>query len=317
VRLLQGQTASPQRDVPLSIALNDLQRAQQRQSLVQAALEDARVAQASVADVLTVPGPTVEPNAPLLPRVAVNVFSAGVVGLLLALLIALLVDTAIDRPGSPLELAQAANVSPVGAVQRVKNPLADDAMEAFRTLCALLRQALGERPHGAILVTSATRGAGTTTVAAGLAVAFARAGDRVILVDANLRRPRMAELFSLDPSRGLTPLLTEHGRAATLEVQPTPIEGLGVLAAGSIDADSPDLLASRNLRLRLEELSTQAELVIIDAPSLDVSDPLALLQASSEVVVVLGRGSGARTARHAAADVRAAGGQVLALVVKS
>jgi polysaccharide biosynthesis transport protein len=278
-----------------------------------AALQDARVAQASAADVLTITEPATEPSVPVLPRVSVDVFSAAVVGLVLALLVGIAVDLLADRPLSPIEMAKAARVGVVESVPRIDDPLADEAFRLLRSaLCATFEQ----RPYGIVLVTSAAPGEGKTTVVASLGAAFARAGDRVILVDANLRRPRLADVFPVDAAHGLTVLLSDPSAPLQRELQPTVLPELRLLAAGPPMPMATDLVASRTMRQRLEELRAHADLVIVDSPSLEVSDPLALLGGLDGVLLVVDpRRSGARAAARAATEVRDAGGRVLALVV--
>ena len=160
VRTLQGQSAGPPRDVQLSVAQSDLSRTQQRYQAALTALDDARVAQVGVGDVLTVTEPAEVPASPILPRVTVNVFTAAVVGLLIAVLIGLLVDAIGDRAGSPAELADAAGAVAFDSVPVLASPVLERGVEAFRSLRTTLRSRMGEPPYGAVLVTSARAAAG-------------------------------------------------------------------------------------------------------------------------------------------------------------
>jgi len=257
VRTLQATSPSPQRDIQLNIALNDLSRTQQRQSSATTALEEARVAQASAGDVLTLPESAMVPTVPVLPRVPVNVFSAAVVGLLVAVLIGLILDLLLDRRPSVVEFADAAGVGTV----------------------------VGQTGHGTILVTGAAVGSDSASAAIDLATARARAGNHVILVDANLYQPRLGDLFALDPRRGLTNLLSTPARSAQAELQASTIDRLTVLCAGPVTSNSIDLLDSERMRAILDELRDEADVVIVAAPSIDTGGAKALLSTNAEVVL--------------------------------
>ncbi|HEY3063185.1 MAG TPA: hypothetical protein VGL99_29775 [Chloroflexota bacterium] len=257
VRTLQGTSPSPQRDVQLSIALNDLARTQQRLTTAMNALEEARVAQAGAGEVLTLPEPAAVPTQAVLPRVAINVFSAAVVGLLVAVLIGLVLDLLFDRRAPLADLAGAAGVATV----------------------------VGETGRGSVVVTGANPSANSASAAIDLAMARARAGNRVILVDANLYQPRLSELLALDARRGLTNLLSNPARPARAELQASNVEQLGVLCAGPVTSNAIDLLDSERMRTIVDELRDGVDVVIVAAPSLDTSGAIALLSTGSDVVL--------------------------------
>jgi Mrp family chromosome partitioning ATPase len=254
---LQGTSPSPQRDVQLSIALNDLARTQQRLTTAINALEEARVGQAGAGDVLTLPEPAAVPTQAVLPRVAINVFSAAVVGLLVAVLIGLVLDLLFDRRAPLADLADAAGVATV----------------------------VGETGRGSVVVTGANPSANSASAAIDLAMARARAGNRVILVDANLYQPRLSELLALDARRGLTNLLSNPARPARAELQASNVEQLGVLCAGPVTSNAIDLLDSERMRTIVDELRDGVDVVIVAAPSLDTSGAIALLSTGSDVVL--------------------------------
>ncbi len=144
---------------------------------------------------------------------------AALCGLLLAVGIAFLVDYLDDTVKSPEDVAEVAGIPTLGVIARIKpekgrhkdcatlsDPRAP-ASEAFRTLRTNLGFASVDAPLRAILVTSAVPGEGKTTVACNLAVAFAQAGKRVYLVDADLRRPGVHLTFQLPNVMGLSRLL--------------------------------------------------------------------------------------------------------------
>jgi capsular exopolysaccharide synthesis family protein len=130
------------------------------------------------------------------------------------------------------------------------------------------------------MVTSAVPGEGKSTVAAGLARAAALAGQRVILVEADLRRPTFHEQFALgDDPRGLTTALV--GGAAVRGLLRPALSGmrnLSVLPAGPLPPNSAELLRSAEMASVLRDLAEEADIVILDAPPLlPVADAQVLL----------------------------------------
>lgn len=164
--------------------------------------------------------------------------------------------------------------------------------ESFEQLRSRLMFFNTERPLSSILVTSTAAGDGKTTVATKLAVAFAKAGKDVILVDADLRRPQIADRFEIASADGLGAALAFESAVDSLmtEVEVDDPEGarLRVLPTGTLPSNPSGLIASARMRILLAQLVASADIVIIDTPSLlEVSDPMPLLAEVSGVVVVV------------------------------
>ena len=189
--------------------------------------------------------------------------------------------------------------------------------EAFRILRTNLE--LLQLEHGArlIMVTSALEGEGTSTTAANLAVALARAGRRVALVDLNLRRPSVAWMFGLGRRAGITDAVLGHVRLETALVQVPVAAGsphgngagvgrrdgapgvLDVVTSGSLRPDPGEFVGTQALGDVLRELGRRTELVLIDAPPLlGVGDAIALMPRVDALLVVV-------SARHARRPVLA------------
>ncbi|HQZ69721.1 MAG: CpsD/CapB family tyrosine-protein kinase [Anaerolineae bacterium] len=166
--------------------------------------------------------------------------------------------------------------------------------EAYRSLRANLAFARPDEPLHTLLVTSPAPDADKAEVAANLAVVSAQADQRVILVDADLRRPAQHERFGLENTRGLTDALVADLPGGP-PLQPTAVPGLFILTSGPLPPNPAELLASRRMRALLTDLAARADLVIIDAPPLvAVSDAAVLAQQVDGVLLVLAAGRSRR-----------------------
>lgn len=159
--------------------------------------------------------------------------------------------------------------------------------ESLRDLRTNLQFMDIDNPPRVIVVTSALPGEGKSTVTANLAQTIATSGQRVIVIDGDLRRPTLAKAFGLLPGIGLTDLLI--GRAQLADVlQPWGDTGLlYVLGAGKIPPNPSELLGSNALHRILDELSQHA-IVIIDAPPLLPVTDAAILSARTDGALVVG-----------------------------
>jgi capsular exopolysaccharide synthesis family protein len=141
-----------------------------------------------------------------------------------------------------------------------------------------------------VLVSSAVSGEGKTSIATNLAVAAARVGLRVVLVDADLRNPQVAERFGLGGAPGLSDALAT-GVPVSQHLMDVGVEGLRVLAGGTIPPNPAELLASPATRSILNELAASSDVVVVDtAPILAVADTLELVTPHSLVLMVARKG---------------------------
>ena len=155
----------------------------------------------------------------------------------------------------------------------------------YERLAGAVLQARAAAPFTTLMVASPDHGEGTSTVAAGLARALA-GRLAVLLVDANLRSPALAELLHVEAPHGLVEALSGRGDVESL-IADTGIPNLRLLAAGDVGADSPRLLGTAQLGAVMTRLRGAAELVLVDAaPVVPYADALILASSVERVVVV-------------------------------
>ena len=214
------------------------------------------------------------PSAPVMPQPTRNSALGGALGLLSGLGLALLLE-ALDRSvRGPAELIQLTGKPLLAIVPRRKDfsahPLitAEDAgtnmAEAYRLLRTAVRFVDLGRPLKTLLVTSPSPGDGKTATATNLAVAIAQGGDRVLLVDADLRRSRVPEVMDIAREPGLTSLLL--GDARTADAIHGLTERLFVLPSGPLPPNPSELLGSTRMQELLVELAAVADVIVLDAP---------------------------------------------------
>jgi non-specific protein-tyrosine kinase len=138
------------------------------------------------------------------------------------------------------------------------------AAEAYRSLAANLQFAYSDRQLQTIGITSSAAGEGKSTTVANLAIALAQTGRRLIIVDADLRRPGQHTLFGLDREQGLANVLL--GENAQLPLRDTPVAGVRLLTSGPMPANPLEVLGSRRFDQVLALARAQADFVLVDTP---------------------------------------------------
>jgi non-specific protein-tyrosine kinase len=156
-----------------------------------------------------------------------------------------------------------ATVPPSDALVMLADPHSP-AAEAYRSLAANLQFAYADRPLQTIGVTSAAAGEGKSMTVANLAIALAQTGRRLIIVDADLRRPGQHTLFGLDREQGLANVLL--GEHAQLPLRDTPAAGVRLLTSGPMPANPLEVLGSRRFDQVLALARAQADFVLVDTP---------------------------------------------------
>jgi len=175
-------------------------------------------------------------------------------------------------------------------------------VEAFRSIRTSVLFSSAEAGHKSIAVTSTTPGEGKTVVSANLAVSLALAGQRVLLIDADMRRAKVHELFDLPQEPGLSNVLVGTERASEA-IKRTSIPDLWVLTAGKHPPNPAELLGSRRFKDFVASLAEHFTWVIIDTPPvMAVTDASVLSHSVSGVVFVVGAEMTNRAAAKAALD---------------
>ncbi|MFN0281370.1 MAG: polysaccharide biosynthesis tyrosine autokinase [Kineosporiaceae bacterium] len=275
---------------------------------------------------VTLTSPATPPRSPISPRKSFNLLLGLTLGLAMGVGGAVLRDS-LDRTIGPKHDAGSVTSSPVlaGIVDDpeiktspliIHNAFSPRA-EAFRQLRTNIRFLSVDHEVRSLVVTSALAGEGKSTTAANLAIALAQGGDKVVLIDADLRRPSAGDLFGLTTGVGLTSVLLGDVPLGDA-VQPWRDDlALWVLTSGPIPPNPSELIGSARMVQVVEQLVAEGYVVVVDSPPLlPVTDASILARITSGALLVV-RARATRVEQLAAgADaLRAAGAPILGVVV--
>jgi succinoglycan biosynthesis transport protein ExoP len=247
------------------------------------------------------------PTAPISPKPKLDLIVGMLIGLVAGAAAAGLLES-LDRTIRTQAVAEAVLETPMLAI--VPRRSGSDGLvvgskrghegEPYRSLRTSLRFVDPDNPLQSLLITSATPGDGKSTTAANLALAMALAGEDVILVDADLRRGGLAQVFGLEAAVGLTSVVI--GQVPLAQALQSYGRNLRLLMSGRLPPNPSELLGSQLFNQLLRQLTEMADIVIVDAPPvLPVADALALSVQVDGVLLVVRHSV---TQRAAAAEAR-------------
>jgi polysaccharide biosynthesis transport protein len=226
---------------------------------------------------LKVVEPAQVPFAPISPNPTQNLMLAAVLALVLACGAAFLLEYIDDTIKSPDDVRQVLSLPLLGSIARfpardygsrlitARHPRSP-VTEAYRLVRTNLQFSAINGPLSAIEVTSASPLDGKSVTAANIAVILAQSGKRVILVDADLRRPMQHRIFELSNSVGLTSILLDRELPLDDALQAVPVSKLRVLTSGPLPPDPSELLGSMRMEEILTALKQAADVVVLDSP---------------------------------------------------
>ena len=266
------------------------------------------------------------PSSPIGPQKGLTILLAAAVGFILAACEAYLLEYLDDTLKSPDVVIRQFSAPILGHIfeqadGRNENRLYDPdnsnylLTEPFRALRTAIDFAEMDQPLKRILVTSPDVGDGKTSVAANLALSIAQRDKKVFLVDADLRKPKIHELFNLANDKGLADLGTARA-AFNWRTRIKQVRKVSVLTAGNTPPDPAQLLSSEKMDLLLSELEEVADVVIIDAPPLFVADTMVLASKVDGVLLVVRPGHTRRSLAKASMEhIKLVGAKVVGVVL--
>jgi len=261
------------------------------------------VAEAMVFPDATLVQPAMKPYEPESPKMILNGILGAFLGLFFALGLAFFAEYVDDTLKTPEELEQYKEFTFLGSIPRIRKiklidglDVNDPISEAYRTIRYSIKYASLDKPVKSFLVTSSGPGEGKTLTAANLGISFSQAGARVLLVDTDLRRPGLHELFKKSNQIGLTNVVAIE-REVEEAITDTGIKGLSLLPSGPVPIDPGRMFESERLKELIGTVTNSYDVVILDsAPLLIKSDATVLGRRVDGVIFVLEAGETNRKA---------------------
>jgi tyrosine-protein kinase Etk/Wzc len=301
---------------------------------LRADFQRARMAEAVEAGDIDVVALAPLPSTPLLNSAALKVVLGLILGLALGTVIAYILEALNTSIRRPEDLEAVLHVPGLAVIPRITDgsrnaqshfrrllgsgkaahptvgsPLTGNqtfsiGIEAFRNLRTGLIWSDGGETLRSLVVTSAAPGEGKTMTAANLAVTLAYDGLRVLLVDCDIRRPRIHGLFQLPRSPGLMELLRASGDPDVpppRAIRETPVARLSVLTCGALPVNAANLLSGTRMRVLLAELQEQFDIIVLDTPPvLATADASIVASLTDGVLLVVRAGTTDRNAAQRA-----------------
>lgn len=296
------------------------------------AYQGVALARLQSVDLISVVKPARLPEKPIRPRKSTNAAVAAVLGAVAVVGVVFLremLDTSVKTPDEAQSLAQApilgqiwyeddiASSNGTGQKIVIHKPLSLTA-EAFRLLRTNLQFAAVDSPLRALLVTSPSPTEGKSTISLNLALALAVAGQKVIIVDADMRRPKIHRYAATDREPGLSDALVSRESDVQSYLRPIgDVENVWVLPAGKMPPNPTELLGSRRMSEVLAACKEIADVVIVDSPPmLAAADAVVLAGQTDGMLLVIEPGSTVRKALGQAVEqIRQSGASLLGTVL--
>lgn len=282
----------------------------------------------NVSNAQIVDGATV-PSVPIRPKRMLNLVLAVILGAMGGIFTAFFVEYIDDTVKTPDDVENVLALPFLGFVPttgKEEGPLymfsgpRASVAEAYRTIrTGILLSTTEEHKLKVLLVTSTTPNEGKTTTAANLAIAMAQMGERVLLVDTDMRRHNLHRVFSIDNLIGISDMILDPNNIP-MGIRALPdIPNLSVVTGGTLSPNPSELLGSGKMRDLVARLSGQFDRVILDSPPLMAfSDCLVLSRLADGVVFVIWGGeTGRENIRKTVHQIQGVGGKILGVVLNN
>lgn len=276
-------------------------------------IEEVKLAEAQQSSSLSVVEPAMTSNLPVKPQPIVAMVLGALLGGALAALLITAAEYFSDQVRTADDVQSILGVAPLATIGTIKARASRERLvtlydpaswnaEMYQMLGINLEIAGLASPFRTIVITSANEGEGKSTTAANIAVALARGGKHVLLVDADLRAPTIHSIFNHGNPRGLTTALLQPGDPLTHTVN-TPLDNLIVMPSGPLALNPVDILASAKMTNLIEDLKREVDIIIFDSPPLlAVADATVLAHKCDAALLVVEssstRSKALRQARH-------------------
>jgi|WetSurMetagenome_2_1015567.scaffolds.fasta_scaffold02389_3 polysaccharide biosynthesis transport protein len=296
-------------------------------SLIKKIKEQSVIEQVRSANVLLVEKAE-KPTSPVSPRPVRNLLITLILGLAGGIGMAFFVEYLDQTIKNPEEAEAKLGLSVLGMIPLIDTPeypieklVEKEPLSPFTENYKAIRTALllsaADQPPKRLLVTSAQPGEGKTVTAINLATAIAQSEYKVLLIDADLRKPRVYKALGLHNTKGLSTYLA--GASDMNIIQPGHVSNLSVIPSGPVPPNPSELLSSNRLNFMIRALSEEYDIIIFDsAPLLSVTDALILSKALDGTIIVAKAGkTGYDEVKRAIKGLRDLNSNILGVVINA
>ena len=245
------------------------------------------------------------PRSPVRPNKKLNILLAMIVGLTIGTGLAFFFEYLDYTIQTPEDIEDYLRIPYLGGIEQFSKKTSADNMEGelfvlsepqstiseaikgVRTNVSIIRD---ENLKRSILITSTGPREGKSIVLSNLAIVLAQTGKKVLLIDADIRKPRIHELFDLKLLPGLTDILQGENNIEPI-IQSTSVENLSIITSGDIPQNPSELLSSKRIQLMIESLKKKFDYILFDSPPIMVvTDPIILAKYVDDVLIVIKKG---------------------------
>jgi receptor protein-tyrosine kinase len=273
--------------------------------------------------VIKVVEPAIASKEPVRPKPALNAIAGLLFGLTAGIGLAFLLerlDTSVKAAEDIERLTGLVSLGVIPVVKTKETLLSNSKnfllSESFRSLSINIKNLNYDKSAQTIIVTSPGLREGKTSISINLAIALAQVGEKVLIVDCDLRRPQVHEILGLPNDVGLANLLAGQ-TAVDIILQQTSIDGLTVITSGPVPLNTAELLTSERMKEVLQETKSAYDFVILDSPpALAVTDAVILAPQTDGVLLVASFGKTDKESFLAAkVALEKAGARVIGFVI--
>ncbi|MCA9929385.1 MAG: polysaccharide biosynthesis tyrosine autokinase [Anaerolineales bacterium] len=342
----QAQIEAKQLEIGEAVGAREIAQLQEEQNQLEATKQSLTTSYASLlsgsqrgaSNTITVIEPAQLPNKAVVASNTVSVMTAAAIGFVLSAVAAYVLEFLDDTIKTPDQLARLTGLSTLAGIAEIRSDPSglitiskprSPTSEAYRVLRTAIQFAVADdKSKRVLLVSSAVPEEGKSTTAANLAIVMAQAGNRVLLVDADLRRPSQHRVFKVSNKRGLSDLMLQFAADGSKDdmqglledaVQQTPVDDLSLITCGPIPPNPSELLASQKMDTMLEAAAIDYDFVILDSPPvLAVTDSMILsAKADAMLMVVRARKSRKQYVKDVTERLQEVNANVLGWVLNS
>ena len=264
----------PDLEIKAGDLLTKVKQLESTDALLSENYQTMRIGEAAKISRVRVMSQAIASSHPVSPNVSKNIAVASLLGVLLALALAAVLEVFDDRIYSQSHIERLSNRPILAYIPAIRNQLpiisqsnkyVSSLLESMRLLRSNIGFASIDKPIKIIAVTSAGAGEGKSTTVVNLASVLAMDGKRVLILDADLRKPKIHTYFDEPRGNGFTNVITGSQRLADVIII-SEIEGVSILPAGMLPPNPPEVLNSQASHRVIAELATMYDYILIDTP---------------------------------------------------